>query len=69
MSDRRPPLRSCSIQFTDYIMRLLTGGAMFGASLAYDALCGDVPPVDSPLLGFLSMMQLTWYASQITSCR
>lgn len=44
------------------MVRLLTGGAMFGASLAHDALCGNVPPVDSPLLGFLAMMQLSWYA-------
>ncbi len=52
-----------SIQFADYMVRLLTGGAVFGVSLAYDALCGAVPPVDSPLLGFLSMMKLTWCVS------
>lgn len=54
-------LRGNCIQFADAMVRLLTGGAVFGAPLAYDAKAGSVPPVDSPLLPMLSMtMQLSW---------
>jgi hypothetical protein len=53
-------VHSNCIQFADFAVRLLTGGAVFGAPLAYDVLCGSVPPADSPLLGMLAMLQMTW---------
>mmetsp|Transcript_14992 Transcript_14992/g.45253 ORF Transcript_14992/g.45253 Transcript_14992/m.45253 type:complete len:405 (+) Transcript_14992:147-1361(+) len=54
-------LRGNCIQFADAMVRLLTGGAVFGAPLAYDAAAGTVPPTDSPLLATLrAFMQLSW---------
>jgi hypothetical protein len=53
-------VHSNCIQFADYAVRLLTGGAVLGAPLAYDGLCGSVPAADSPLLGMLVMLQMTW---------
>lgn len=53
-------VHSNCIQFADFAVRLLTGGAVMGAPLAYDVLCGSVPPADSPLLGMLAMLQMTW---------
>lgn len=50
------------IAFADFIVRVLTGGRVRSAPLLFDALCGTVPPVDSPLLPVLQMMtQLTWF--------
>ena len=53
-------VHSNCIQFADYAVRLLSGGAVRGAPLAYDVLCGTVPAADSPLLGMLAMLQMTW---------
>lgn len=57
-----------NVQFADAMVRLLTGGAVFGAPLAYDAAAGTVPPTDSPLLATLrAFMQLSWCASPPSS--
>ena len=50
------------IQFADWAVRLLTGGAVRGAPLAFDALAGVVPPAAHPMLAMLALtLQMTWY--------
>ena len=49
------------IQNCDFLVRALTGGAVRGAPLLYDALCGRVPPQDAPmLLMFMLMTRISW---------
>ena len=55
-------LNNC-IQNTDFLIRVLTGGAVRNAPLIFDALCGHVPPQDNPmLLMFMLMTRMSWYA-------
>ncbi len=56
-------LNNC-IQNTDFLVRVLTGGAVRNAPLIFDALCGHVPPQDNPmLLMFMLMTRMSWYAT------
>ena len=56
-------LNNC-IQNTDFLIRVLTGGAVRNAPLIFDALCGHVPPQDNPmLLMFMLMTRMSWYAN------
>ena len=49
------------IQNTDFLVRVLTGGRVRNAPLAYDALCGSVPEQDNPmLLMFMLMTGISW---------
>ena len=53
-------LNNC-IQNTDFLVRVLTGGAVRNAPLIFDALCGHVPPQDNPmLLMFMLMTRMSW---------
>ena len=55
-------LNNC-IQNTDFLVRVLTGGAVRNAPLIFDALCGHVPPQDNHmLLMFMLMTRMSWYA-------
>ncbi|CAK0785920.1 hypothetical protein CVIRNUC_009133 [Coccomyxa viridis] len=54
-------LNNC-IQNTDFLVRVLTGGAVRNAPLIFDALCGHVPPQDNPmLLMFMLMTRMSWF--------
>ena len=45
-------------------VRVLTNGAVRGAPLAFDALCGHAAPQDPPLLlMFMLMTGLSWCAT------
>ena len=49
------------IKTTDFLCRVLTRGAIRNGPLIYDALAGDVPSQDHPmLLMFFLMTQLSW---------
>ena len=49
------------IHACDFLVRVLTGGIVRSAPLIYDALCGDYPDVDPPMLMMLPLlMQKTW---------
>ncbi|EFN56517.1 expressed protein [Chlorella variabilis] len=55
-------LRNNCICFADFVVRVLTGGAVRGAPLIFDALVGQVPVADSPLLALLELtMQMSWH--------
>jgi hypothetical protein len=50
------------IAFADFICRCLTGNKIKNAPLIFDALVGNVPKVDSPLLPLIYLMtQMTWF--------
>ena len=52
------------IQNTDFLVRVMTGGAVRNAPLIFDALCGHVPPQDNPmLLMFMLMTRMSWCVS------
>ncbi|KAI3427229.1 hypothetical protein D9Q98_007164 [Chlorella vulgaris] len=55
-------LQNNCIAFSDFAVRVLTGGVVRNAPIIFDAVVGQVPPVESPLLGLLAlMMQLSWH--------
>ena len=55
-------LRNNCIHFADFCVRVLTGGAVRGAPLLYDLICGTVLPApDPPMLVMMQMMlQMPW---------
>ena len=56
------------IHACDFLVRVLTGGLVRSAPLIYDALCGEYPPIDPPMLMMLPLlMQKTWYGAASAS--
>lgn len=83
---RGPPCRLQAIQFvqsreyhaihnncihnTDFLCRVLTGGRIRNGPLIYDAIAGEVPEEDHPmLLMFFLMTQLSWCAQACSSAQ
>ena len=52
------------VQATDFFVRIMTKGAVCHAPLLFDALCGQVPEQDPPmLLLFFLMTGVSWCVS------
>lgn len=59
--NRYHAIKNNCINFADFFTRILTQGAVLGAPLLYDAICGSIPAQDNPLVVMLMLMTgLSW---------